>query len=263
MRRFAPFLILIALCPVDNADADSQFFMLSAGYNDGALTNDLNRGTVFLGQATRGRMLYLGSIDSRGLGSVGIGRFSNTTDIDCNTTRYPVLTLFGRPGEGSGIAIDLHQDWYWRGVPTANPGKFVTMFQTQGGLVFQDGHAPKVRVTHRLVTSERRLPARTQGVEFIWEFRDDYPAIYSPSGSRSAMQPLTRRRMRAENWIFFSREMGAGVVRFNLGATHKTVRRENATESATPLEQAMVASGDGYKRVPVLIFRVGYEIHRW
>jgi hypothetical protein len=207
-------------------------------------------------------MLYTGSIDSRGLGSVGVGLFSNVSDIDCNTIRYPVLTMFARQGEGSGIALDLHQDWYFRGNPTASPGKFVTMFQTQGGLVFQDGHAPKVRVTHRLVTSQRRLPARTQGVEWIWEFRDDYPAVYSPTASRGAMSPLTRRRMRAENWIFFSRELGAGVVRVNVGATHKTVRRDNP-QATTPIEEAMVASGDGYRRVPVLLFRLGYEIHRW
>jgi hypothetical protein len=262
VRRFVPLLILAALTSVDNADADSQSFMLSTGHNESALTHDFNRGTVFIGQAIRGGMLYRGTIDSRGLGSIALGRIFESSDIDVRTTRYPVVTLFGRPGEGSGIAIDLHQDWFWRGNPTATPAKFVTMFQTQGGLVFQDGHAPKVRVTHRLVTSQRRLPARTQGVEWIWEFRDDYPAVYSPTASRGAMQPLSRRRMRAENWIFFSRELGAGVVRVNVGATYKTVRRDN-TQGTTPIEQAMIDSGDGYRRVPVLLFRLGYEITRW
>lgn len=263
MRRLASVLILVALAPVDNAEADSRSFTLSTGYNESALTTDFNRGTVLLGQVARGSMLYLGSIDSRGQGSIGIGHIFSSADIDCRTSRYPVLTLFARPGEGSGIALDLHQDWYWRGNPSNNPGKFVTMFQTQGGIVLQDGHAPKVRVTHRLVTSERRRPARTQGVEWVWEFRDDYPAIYSPVRGGGDMNPLTRRRMRAENWIFFSREVGFGVVRVNLGATHKTVRRDDSAEGATPLEQAMLASGDGYRRVPVLLFRLAYEYRRW
>lgn len=263
MRRFSLLLALLALQPVGQADADSQSFTLSTGYNESALTPGFNRGTVFLGQATRGHLLYQGSLDSRGLGSIGIGRISSLSDIDCNTSRYPVLTLFARSGEGPGFAIDLHQDWYWRGTPARIPDKHVTMFQTQGGIICQDGHAPKVRVTHRFVTSERRFPGRTQGVEWVWEFRQDYPAVYSPVNGGGEMTALSRRSMRLENWIFFSREAGFGVVRVNLGATYKTVVRDPGTvdPGSTPLEQARKSGG--VTRVPVLMFRLGYEIRRW
>ena len=260
MRRLVSLLPLIALVTVDNAEADSQAFTLSTGYNETALTSDLNRGTAFQGQVARGRMLYLGSLDSRGLGSLGIGLITSATDIDVRTSRYPVLTVFARPGEGSGVALDLHQDWYWRGAPTASPDKHVTMFQTQGGVVFQEGRSPKVRVTQRFVTSERRFPARSQGVEWVWEFRRDYPAVYSPVNTSNEMTPLNRRSVRLENWIFFTREVGFAVMRLNVGATYKNVAEPAGGSSATPTYQT---PGSQTRRVPVLMCRLGFEVRRW
>lgn len=266
MRRIPLFLVLAAaLAPVATGHADSQSFTLSTGYNETALTSDLNRGTVFQAQVARGHRLFVGSMDSRGLASIGIGRIAFSHDVDCHTSRYPVLTVFGRAGEGSGVALDLHQDWYWRGTPSRTPGKHVTMFQTQGGIILQDGEAPKVRVTHRFVTSQRRFPARTQGVEWVWEFRKDYPAYYSRTADRSEMTPMLRRSMRAENWAFFSREVGFGVARVNVGATYKTVARAVTAEdpSATPLERVTRRPGTGTTRIPVLMVRLAYEFRRW
>jgi len=263
VRRVGPLLALFALATVDNAEADSQSFTLSTGYNETALTSDLNRGTVFQGEVARGRQLYRGGLDSRGLVSFGLGRLSSATDIDCRTSRYPVLTVFARSGERSGMALDLHQDWHWRGTPSRIPDPHVTMFQTQGGIVLQEGHSPKVRVTHRFVTSARRFPARTQGVEWVWEFRRDYPAVYSPVGTGGEMTPLTRRTMRLENWVFFSREVGFAIMRVNVGATYKNVPREASDQgsAATTLDQA--STGSQVKRVPVVMFRVGLEVRRW
>lgn len=260
MRRLVSLLPLIALVTVDNAEADSQAFTLSTGYNETALTSDLNRGTAFQGQVARGRMLYLGSLDSRGLGSVGIGLITSATDVEVRTSRYPVLTVFARPGEGSGMALDLHQDWYWRGAPSARPDKHVTVFQTQGGVVFQEGRSPKVRVTQRFVTSERRFPARSQGVEWVWEFRRDYPAVYSPVNTNNEMTPLSRRSMRLENWIFFTREVGFAVMRLNVGATYKNVTEPAGEASTTPTYQT---PGSQTRRVPVLMCRLGFEVRRW
>lgn len=259
MRRLASFLPLIALVTVDNADADSRSFTLSAGYNETALASELRPSTLLQAQVARGHLLYAGSIDSRGLGSLGIGIISSNTDVDTRSNRYPVLTFFARPGDRPGMAFDLHQDWYMRATPTPTPDKHVTMFQTQGGVMFQEGQAPKVRVEQRFVTSERRRPARSQGVEWVWEFRRDFPAVYSPVNSRSEMTPLTRRSMRFENWIFFTREAGPGVVRLNLGATYKTVpesEQSSTSGSETP-------TGGQYRRVPILMFRVGFEVRRW
>ena len=265
MRPVALFLILAALAPVARGHADSESFTLSTGYNESALTPELNRGTGFQTRITRGRRLYAGSVDSRGLASIGMGLIVSSQDIDCNTSRYPMITVFGRPGSGSGFALDLHQDWYWRGTPTPAPGKHVTMFQTQGSIVCQDGEAPKVRVTHRFVTSARRFPGRTQGVEWVWEFRRDYPASYSRSADRSETAALVRRSMRAESWAFFSREVGFGILRVNVGATHKTVARTDTPDDAslTPLERTTNPSGPGSRRIPVVMLRLAYEIKRW
>ncbi len=265
MRRLASFLVLAALPAVTVAHADSQSFTVSTGYNDSALAPELNRGTAFRAQVIRGRRLYKGSIDSRGLASFGMGRIASLEDADCNTSRYPSLTVFGRAGEGAGFAIDLHQDWYWRGTPSRAPGKHVTMFQTQGSIIAQRGEAPKVRVAHRFVSSERRFPGRTQGVEWVWEFSRDYPALYTRTAERGDMATVVRRSMRAENWAFFSRELGFGIVRVSVGATHKTVARDAATEApaSTPLQQLSRDSEDRTRRVPVLMLRLGYEVRRW
>ena len=263
MRRVGPFLALIALVTVDNAEADSQSFTLSTGYNETALTSDLNRGTAFQGRVARGHMLYVGALDSRGLTSFGIGRLSSATDIDVRTSRYPILTVFARSGDRAGVALDLHQDWHWRGTPSRNPDQHVTMFQTQAGIVFQEGRSPKVRVTHRFVTSARRFPSRTQGVEWVWEFRRDYPAVYSPVSTGSEMTPLSRRSMRLENWIFFSREVGFAVMKVNMGATYKEVARDPAAQTSPASTLDQTAPGSQVKRVPVLMFRVGFEVVRW
>jgi hypothetical protein len=265
VRRLSLFLVSAAFFPAASSHADSQSFTLSAGYNETALTSELNRGTVFQAQIARGRQLFRGSMDSRGLASIGIGRIANIHDADTYTSRYPVLTVFGRAGEGSGIALDLHQDWFWRGTPSRAPGKHTTMFQTQGGIVLQDGEAPKVRVTHRFVSSQRRFPGRTQGVEWVWEFRKDYPAYYSRSADRGELTPMLRWSMRAENWAFFSREMGFGVARVNIGATYRHVPRTPTAEdpSASPMEQALRRPGTGTQRIPVLMVRLAYEFRRW
>lgn len=259
MRRVGPLLALFALATVDNAEADSQSFTLSTGYNETALTSDLNRGTVFQGEVARGRQLYRGGLDSRGLVSFGLGRLSSATDIDCRTSRYPVLTVFARSGERSGMALDLHQDWYFRGTPSHNPDAHITMFQTQAGVVLQEGRSPKVRVSHRFVTSSRRIPARTQGVEWVWEFRRSYPAVYSPISNQNGMTPLARRTMRLENWIFFSREVGPAVLRVNMGATYKNTMRDGS--AVTTFGQT--TSGPQVRRVPVVMFRLAFEVRRW
>jgi hypothetical protein len=265
VRRLPLLIALAALPPVATGHADSQSFTLSTGYNETSLTSGLNRGTAFQAQIARGHRLFRGSLDSRGLASFGLGRIASSYDFDCQTTRYPVITVFARAGEGSGVALDLHQDWYSRGTPTRAPGKHVTMFQTQGGISFQDGEAPKVRVSHRFVTSQRRFPGRTQGVEWVWEFRHDYPAYYSRGVDRGEMTPMLRRSMRAENWAFFSRELGAGVVRVNVGATHKTVTRVIQADDAatTPIDQITRRGGTSVRRVPVLMVRLAYEVRRW
>jgi len=265
VRRLSLFLVSAALFPATSSHADSQSFTLSAGYNETALTSDLSRGTLFEAQVARGRQLLVGSMDSRGLASIGIGRIASVHDVDTYTSRYPVLTVFGRAGEGSGVALDLHQDWYWRGTPSAAPNKYITMFQTQGGIVLQRGEAPKVRVTHRFVTSQRRFPGRQQGVEWVWEFRKDYPAYYSRSADRSEMTSLQRRSMRAENWAFFSREVGFGVARVNIGATYRQVPRTQTAEdpSASPVERALRRPSTGTTHIPVLMVRLAYEFRRW
>ena len=265
MRRLSLFIATAALSSVATAHADSQSFTLSAGYNETALTSDFNRGTVFQTRIARGRQLYSGSIDSRGLASIGFGRITSSQDIDCNTSRYPVLTLFGRSGEASGFALDLHQDWYWRGTPTHTPRKHVTMFQTQGGIVCRKGEAPKVRVTHKFVTSERLHPGRSQGVEWVWEFRRDYPATFTRAGEQGELTSIVRRSMRAESWAFFSRELGFGVLRLNLGATYKMAARPVATNdpSATSLDQITRLPNAETKRDPVFMARLAYEIRRW
>ena len=264
MRHLAWFLLPAALLPVRAADADSQSFTVSTGYNETALTSGFNRGTVFKAELARGHKLLRTSLDSRGLASIGIGRIAAVDDIDAHTHRYPVVTVFARAGEGSGLAIDFHNDWYMRGAPTRAPGKHLTMFQTQGGIIFQDGQAPKVRVTHRLVTSQRRFPARTQGVEWVWEFREDYPTYYARGLDRGEMTPMIRRSMRAENWAFFSRELGFGILHVNVGATHKTVARdESAAGEAETLDRFGRASAGGTRRVPILMARPAYEVRRW
>ena len=263
MRRLSLFAVIAALAPVATGHADSQSYTLSTGYNETALTSDFNRGTVFQTRIARGRQLYSGSIDSRGLASIGVGRITSSQDVDCNTSRYPVLTVFGRSGEASGFALDLHQDWYWRGTPTQTPRKHLTMFQTQGGIICQKGVAPKVRVTHRFVTTQRRFPGRSQGVEWVWEFRRDYPATFSRAGDVGELTAVVRRSMRAESWAFFSREVGFGVLRVNLGATYKLVARPVADPSATTLDQIARLPNSETRRDPVFMARLSYEIRRW
>jgi len=265
LPRLALFLALAALLPVDIGHADSQSFTVSTGHNATALTSGFNRGTELQARVARGSRLYVGSIDSRGLASLGLGWIASSQDPDFHNSRYPVITVFGRSGERSGIAFDLHHDWFWRVAPSRTPGKHVTMFQTQGGVVCRGGLAPKVRVTHRLVSTSRRRPARSQGVEWVWEFHPDYPATYSRTQGRGEMTALQRQSMRMENWVFFTRELGFGVIRVNIGATHKTVTQDVSTDEPpkTPIEEYIRSSGPTTSRVPVLLFRLGYEIRRW
>jgi hypothetical protein len=255
-------LVAVATLGAHVAHADSRTFTISTGYNETALTSEFNRGTALRSEINRGRMLYVGSIDSRGLASIGLGRILGGPDIYYHTTHYPVLTVFGRAGEGSGVALDLNQDWYIGADPSRNPGKFLTLFQARGGVVWQDGEMAKVRVTHRFVSSERRQPGRSQGIEWVFEFREDYPSDYTTLGERGAMTALSRRSMRQEQWAFFTRELGAGVVRLNVGATYKTVFRPVETDpSASPAQQIRRSSGQ--TRVPVLMVRLAYQLRRW
>ena len=252
---------LTALLASATAHADSESFSLSTGYNESSLTSGLNRGTALQGQVSRGANLFSGSFDSRGTVTFGYGRLAHGSDMDRDISRYPVVTLFARPGEGSGIAMDLNQDWYWRGRPSRTPGKYLTLFQTRVGVVCQDGEPPKVRVTQRFATSQRRFPGRTQGVEWVWEFREDYPTQFATVGGRGDQQSVTRRTMRYEHWAFITRDLGIGLVSVNVGATHKTVNRTASDQPATGLFGTRTA--DGPTRVPVLMLRIAYTLRRW
>jgi hypothetical protein len=258
-------MALAALCPFGIARADGRQFTISTGHNETALTSEFNRSTALRSQISRGRMLYLGAIDSRGLASIGLGRIASGEDVYYHTARYPVLTVFARHGEGPGVALDLHQDWYDLGNPTRSPGKFLTLFQTTAGVVCQDGELPKVRVTQRFVSSERMLPGRSQGLEWVLEFRDDYPAEFARAGTRGAMAALVRRSMRQEQWAFFSRELSFGVLRVSIGQTYKTVSRPvpQADPSAPLTQQLQARMTAGQTRVPVLMVRLAYDIRRW
>lgn len=262
MRHLSSLMALAALWLPDIALADRRAFTISTGYNETALTSEFNRGTVLQSQISRGPLLYVGSIDSRGLASIGLGRIASGQDVYYHTAFYPVLTAFARQGQGPGIALDIHYDWYDLGNPTRSPGKFLTLFQTTAGVVCQDGELSKVRVTQRFVSSERRLPGRSQGLEWVLEFRQDYPTDFTRVGDRGAMHVFARHNMRQEQWAFFTRELGFGVVRLNVGATHKTVFRE--TDSSAPLsEQLMGRTTSGQTRNPVLMVRIAYDVRRW
>lgn len=265
MRHRSLLVAMVGLIPFTIAHADSRSFTISTGYNETALTSEFNRGTVFQSQISHGRLLYVGALDSRGLVSVGLGRIASGQDVHYHTARYPVLTVFARQGEGPGIALDLRQDWYELDQPTRSPAKFLTLFQTTAGVVCQAGELAKVLVTQRFVSSERALPGRSQGIEWVLEFRQDYPADFTRAGTQGAMDALVRRSMRQEQWVFFTRELGFGVLRLNLGATHKTVFKPvPESDPSIPLsQQVMGRTTSGQTRVPVFMVRVAYDIRRW
>ncbi len=265
MRRLFGMASLAAIVATDICHADPRSFTLSSGYNETALTSDLNRSTALQTHITHGRQLYLASIDNHGLASIGVGRISSAPDFTCHTDRYPVLTVFAQPRRLPGLALTLHQEWYWRGRPTRAPAKYLTVFRTEGGVVCQDGELPKVRVAHRFESSQRRFPGRSQGVEWVWEFRRDFPTAVSPVVDRGGMTEMVRRTMRYENWAFFSRECGPGVLRLNVGATHKTVFRpvSEPGPSAQSFTQVMRRSGTGQTRIPVVMVRFAYTVRRW
>jgi hypothetical protein len=263
MRRLMMWVALAGLCPHGVARADGQAFTISTGYNETALAAGFNRGTVLQSEFNRGRLLYFGSVDSRGLASVGFGGIAAGQNPYYRTIRYPVITVFARHGEGSGVALDLHQDWYPRGDPTRTPGKFLTLFQTKGGIVWQQGELSRVRVTQGFVTSERTQPGRSQGVEWVIDFRQDYPANLAVAGERGAMTALVRRSMRHEQWVFFSRELGVGVLRLNVGATYKTVFKPIESNGSAQPAELLRLSNAGRSQVLVLMARIGYTIRRW
>lgn len=262
MRRLSLFVVMAACCQLDIALADGRAFTISTGYNETALTSGFNRSTSFQTQIGMGRKLYLGTIDSRGFVSLGVGQIASGEDFYCRTIRSPMITVFGRHGEGSGVALELLQDWYFRGSPTRSPAKFLTLFQSKGGIVWQNGELPRVRVAHRFISSQRRLPSRSQGLEWVWEFRSDDPAVFTHVGDQGAMASLSRRSMRQEHWVFFTRELGVGVVRLNVGATQKNVFRPlpNGDQSIQPSVRKPM---EGWTRVPMLMVRVAYDIRRW
>lgn len=258
MRLQSLLTAMAACCLPAIAHADSHSFTLSTGYNETALTGEFNRGTVLQSEINRGSMLYAGSVDSRGLASFGLGRIVTGQDPYYHTSLYPMVTAFARAGEGSGIALDLNQDWYILSDPSSTPGRYLTLFQTRAGIVWQDGEQAKVRVTQRFVSTERKQPGRSQGIEWILEFRQDYPADFMRYGSRGALTPINRRSMRQEQWAFFTRELGFGIARLSVGATYKTVFREVEGGQVTALRRNSTQS-----QVPVLMARFAYQFKRW
>ena len=265
MRRLVSMATMGVIAVVGTSHADKLTFTMSTGYNETSLSSPFNRSTEFQTQITRGNGLYLGSIDNHGLTSIGVGRISSGSDFDRSTSRYPSLTLFARPGAGPGVELTLHEEWYWTGHPTRTPGKYITVFQTEAGLVCQDGELPKVRATHRFVTSQRRFPGRNQGIEWVWEFRQDFPAAMNQVADRGLMLEMERRTVRFEHWAFFSREIGFGVLRVNLGATQKTVVRPATSASAGGGSIGRLVSPPGAQlsRVPVVMARLTFEVRRW
>jgi len=265
MRRLVLMASLAALAPPAMARADRQDITVSTGFNETSLTSEVNRSTAADAFLSRGRSLYLGSVDNHGLASLGLGRIVSNPDADYHIERYPVLTVFGKPHGATGIALTLHQDWYLRGQPSRVPNRYLTVFKTEGGVVWQNGVMPKVRVTHQFETSQRRFPGRSQGVEWVWEFRRDFPTTVSGVADHDGVTEMARRSMRYENWAFFSRECGPGIVRLNLGATHRTKFRQprEVEPGADPFTQILHRSGSGQTRVPVLMVRVAYTIRRW
>ncbi|HKQ57625.1 MAG TPA: hypothetical protein VJY35_07130 [Candidatus Eisenbacteria bacterium] len=265
--RHLPFLMAaLGLLLASQVRADSESFTLSTGYNETSFSSEFNRGTALQARISRGDALFAGSFDSHGQTSLGMGYINARQDMDRDIDRYPMVTFFARPGEGSGVAFELHQDWYWRGRPSQNPGKYLTLFHTQAGVVCQEGELPKVRVTQRFVSSQRRFPARTQGVEWVWEFRQDYPTEYITLGGQDLQSAVSRRSMRLEHWAFFSRELGFGVLNLSVGATHKSVFRQPSTTAATTpgLEGAVATPETPVRtRIPVLMGRVAFTIRRW
>ena len=159
----------------DNAEAGSQAFSVSTGYNETALTSDLNRGTE-----SRERWRAVTSL--RRLASTAAAwaasasgsslRHRHSTSAPAAIRCSPCSPAPARP---PGQRSTCYQDWYWRGTPTARPDKHVTMFQMQGGVVFQESHSPKVRVTQRSRDLRRRFLARSRGVGVGVGFRRDYP----------------------------------------------------------------------------------------
>ena len=265
MRRLLLMASVATLAAPAGARADRQEITLSTGYNETALTSEVNRSTGVQGLMARGHGLYLGSVDSHGLTSLGIGVVSSSPDADCHINRYPILTFFAKPHGATGMSMALHQEWYWRGRPSPVPSRYLTLFQTEGGVTWQNGVLPKVRVTHRFETVERRHPGRSQGVEWVWEFRSDFPTMVSGSADGSGFNEMVRRSMRYENWAFFSRECGPGVVKLNVGATHRTKFRSpgDVDATGTSFAQLVQRSGNGPTRVPVLMVRMAYTIRRW
>ena len=263
MRRLLVWVALASLCPLDPARADSQSFTISTGYNETALSPGFNRGTVFQSEINRGRLMYAGSVDSRGLASATFGAVASGFDTHYQTIRYPTITVFARHGEGSGIALDLHQDWFPLAGPARLPGRFLTLFETKGGIVWQQGELSRVRVTQGFVTSERGQPGRTQGIEWVIDFRQDYPSNLSVSGERGAMTALVRRSMRHEQWVFFTRELGPGILKLNVGATYKTVFRPVDGASSAQAGDLLRLSNAGKSQIVVLMARIGFTIRRW
>jgi hypothetical protein len=264
MRHRFFLMALLGLLLASQARADSESFTLSTGYNETSFSSEFNRGTALQARISRGSALFGGSFDSHGQTSLGMGYINARQDMDRDVDRYPMVTFFTRPGGGSGVAFELHQDWYWRGRPSSSPSKYLTNFHTQAGVVCQNGELPKVRVTQRFMSSQRRFPARTQGVEWVWEFRQDYPTEYVTLGGQDLQSPVSRRSMRLEHWAFFSREVGFGVLNLSVGATHKSVFHQASNTSATtPALEGAVQQAPSRTRVPVLMGRVSFTIRRW
>ncbi|MBI4090213.1 MAG: hypothetical protein HY421_02305 [Candidatus Kerfeldbacteria bacterium] len=267
MRRFIVVAVLTVVVAAEPGLANRHQFSLSTGYNGTALQSEFNRGTEARAEIWLGRYLYAGAFDSRGLVSFGIGRAVLQSDSQVEGARYPMLTVFGQSDGPSGLELKLHNQWYWRTDPSSQINKWITpLFETEAGVAWQRGLAPKVRVSNRFSVHRSRYPGRSQGIEWVWEFRNDFPVVSSGSADRSPTRQFDRQTMRHEQWVFASRELGVGVFRIHIGATHKTVFRTNADLGDTTrmsVRRLRHRSGSWKERVAVLMLRVEYLIWRW
>ncbi len=272
MRRFSILAAVAALIASEPSFAARMEMSLSTGCNTTSFTSNVNRSTSLLAEANRGRQLYTGSFDSHGVTSFGIGRIFLSSDFERAMYRYPLATVFVAPGWHAGLELKLHNEWHLPIPANRTPGKWLpTVFETEAGVLWRAGYPSKVRVTQRFVISQRRLAGRSQGAEWVWEYRPDFPEEQPQSGQGAVMinpnqQRIVQRvKMRFEQWAFFSREAGFGIIRFSFGATKRVVWRTEAIPPSwyarpdLPLPPARPRKATE----AVGMLRIEYIIRRW
>lgn len=258
MCRILLLVAMAALISSDSSWADRLEATLASGYNESSFTAGLNRSTNASAELTLDRQYYAASIDQHGLSSVGIGRIIFSRDHERHMLFYPMATVFVHPETRPGIELSLHYQWSLRKAPSSVPSWILTVFDTETGIIALPGGPTKVRVSHRFTTTTSRRATRIQGLEWIWEFRPDYPADRLPTpGSSQSVNPEAnradgRRSMRHEVWAFFSREAGPVMVGFRVGATKRTVWRTKEF----PLQPGKAASNTP----PLVIRERGTEV---